>query len=186
MHCYWNSICLTLWEMSHSSITAQERETVVPCKRGQVIHTATGPGLENGGKKWKKSGLLVGTQIYSSVPPWANSPSEAETGKDGDKVRSGREERACANRMRRRKTRERKERERVVFIGLRPSRMRADTGKEPDTRRDTRTLVHCGILPYCQAASHSLPREPHRNLHPNAAQAFYLKSIGSHNTSRYL
>lgn len=29
--------------------------------------------------------------------------------------------------------------ERVMLLRLRPSRMRADVGKEPDTRRDTRT-----------------------------------------------
>lgn len=36
-----------------------------------------------------------------------------------------------------------------MLVGLRPSRMRADAGKEPDTRRDTRTLAHCGTLPSC-------------------------------------
>lgn len=44
--------------------------------------------------------------------------------------------------------------ERVVPVRLRPSRMSADAGKEPDTRRDTRTLAHCGTLPSC--ISHTL------------------------------
>lgn len=40
---------------------------------------------------------------------------------------------------------------RVVPVRLRPSRMRADAGKEPDTRRDTRTLAHGGTLPSCSS-----------------------------------
>lgn len=34
-----------------------------------------------------------------------------------------------------------------MLVRLRPSRKRADAGKEPDNRRETRTLAHCGILP---------------------------------------
>lgn len=34
-----------------------------------------------------------------------------------------------------------------MLVRLRPSRKRADAGKEPDNRRETRTPAHCGILP---------------------------------------
>lgn len=49
--------------------------------------------------------------------------------------------------------------------------MRAEAGKEPDTRGDTRTLVLCSTC--CQAALH-LAREPHSDLHTAAASAHHL------------
>lgn len=65
----------------------------------------------------------------------------------GEKEGRDSKERALCKEREKKKKGEGKER--VVLIRLRPTRMRADAGKEPDTRRDTRTLVHCGILPSC-------------------------------------
>lgn len=59
-----------------------------------------------------------------------------------EKGRIGRTE-DSVKRGRRRK----REGRRVMLVRLRPSRKRADAGKEPDNRRETRTLAHCGILP---------------------------------------
>ncbi len=91
--------------------------------------------------------------VSFSVPPGANSASEAETERGGDKEGRDREERALCKVREEKKKKRREKREGVVLIRLRPSRMKADAGKEPDTRRDTRTLVHCGILPSCISLS---------------------------------
>lgn len=69
------------------------------------------------------------------------------TGRDGDKGGRDREQRASYKEWKEKKKRERKQR--VALVRLRPSGLRDGTGKEPDTRRDTRTLVHCGMLASC-------------------------------------
>lgn len=77
------------------------------------------------------------------MSPGANSTSETDTEGNKDEER---EDRAL---YKEREEKKKGGKERVVLIRLRPSRMRADAGKEPDNRRETRTLAHCGILPGC-------------------------------------
>lgn len=48
--------------------------------------------------------------------------------------------------------RNREGKERVVRVRLRPSRMRADAGKEPETRGETQG--HWSTAVYCQAVAH--------------------------------
>lgn len=91
------------------------------------------------------------------VSPAADSTSEAETKRGGDTEGRDREEGAL-NKERKKRKKAGKE----AVIRLRPSRMKAEAGKEPDTRGDTRTLVLCSTC--CQAAFHRA-REPHSTLH---------------------
>lgn len=74
----------------------------------------------------------------------------------------------CAKRGRRRRRRRRKRREGEEASRARQieaqQEERADAGREPDTRRDTRTLAHCGKLPSCSSQRMSNTRPPRHEL----------------------
>lgn len=65
--------------------------------------------------------------------------------------------------------------ERVMLVRLRPSRKRAEAGKEPDNRRETRTLAHCGILPSSTTLS-QIPSQKY--AHTATTQAHFSKLTG--------